>query len=306
MIEQYYTTINVDTWATARRLQLHMSIVDNWAFRGQSDSQWELQTTFERYSNKYKSFYRQLHKNCSDREKIIIQDFQKRAYSYINNVPGLNNQIEWLSLLQHYGCPTRLLDFSYSFYIAAFFAMEESINDCAIWAVDLDILETHLNDVSDAFEGTSFYDDDEFFDVNKFSKYILNTNYHENLVCYASPFNMHERLSIQQGLFLFPCNLSSSFVKNLIRTFQGVTFLNKPNIYNIGFTDEIDSLIFKEWPLIKIVIPHDSINSALYDLKSMNITAATLFPGLDGFSRSLKLHFRTNIFDGEFERTIAK
>jgi hypothetical protein len=38
----------------------------------------------------------------------------------------------------------------------------------------------------------------------------------------------------------------------------------------------------------------------------MNITAATLFPGLDGFARSLTLLFRTNIFDGEFERVIKK
>jgi len=39
--------------------------------------------------------------------------------------------------MQHHGAPTRLLDFTYSFYIAAYFALEESEKDCAIWALNM-------------------------------------------------------------------------------------------------------------------------------------------------------------------------
>src|SRR3989304_1877564 len=39
-------------------------------------------------------------------------------------------------IMQHYGAPTRLLDFTYSVYVAAYFAVEEAEDDCVVWAVD--------------------------------------------------------------------------------------------------------------------------------------------------------------------------
>jgi hypothetical protein len=44
-------------------------------------------------------------------------------------------------LIQHHGGPTRLLDFTHSFYVAAFFALERATEDVAVWAVNLDRLE---------------------------------------------------------------------------------------------------------------------------------------------------------------------
>ena len=44
--------------------------------------------------------------------------------------------------MQHHGAPTRLLDFTYSIYIAAYFALENADpkadpdGSCAIWAVN--------------------------------------------------------------------------------------------------------------------------------------------------------------------------
>ena len=35
------------------------------------------------------------------------------------------NRLEWLALMQHYGTPTRLLDFTRSPYVACYFALEE-------------------------------------------------------------------------------------------------------------------------------------------------------------------------------------
>jgi hypothetical protein len=47
-----------------------------------------------------------------------------------------------------------------------------------------------------------------------------------------------------------------------------------------------------EKQIIKMVIPRKIHKEAIDDLKTMNITAATLFPGLDGFARSLYYQMR--------------
>lgn len=43
---------------------------------------------------------------------------------------------EWLTVMRHYGTPTRLLDFTYSLYVAMFFAAEDVEGDSVIWAVN--------------------------------------------------------------------------------------------------------------------------------------------------------------------------
>ena len=129
--------ITVDSWNDVLLLfdQItHKS--SDWAFRGQSDERWNLSTKFERESNKYQ---------CDpywfkNREKIILEDFQRKAHHYVQNLPDSEKSIEWLSLLQHYGGPTRLLDFTYSYYVAAFFAVETSNINSAIWAVNINQL----------------------------------------------------------------------------------------------------------------------------------------------------------------------
>jgi hypothetical protein len=55
---------------------------------------------------------------------------------------------------------------------------------------------------------------------------------------------------------------------------------------------EINKLDSSDISIIKIVIPFSLHSKALTELSKMNVTAATLFPGLDGFSRSLSFLFR--------------
>ena len=52
-------------------------------------------------------------------EKAILDDFEKYAFQYSNT----NNLIGFLSNAQHYGLPTRLLDFTHNPLIALYFAL---------------------------------------------------------------------------------------------------------------------------------------------------------------------------------------
>ena len=61
--------------------------------------------------------------------------FRRAYYQYAQHIPASESVIEWISLMQHHGAPTRLLDFTYSIYVAAYFALESADSDCAVWAV---------------------------------------------------------------------------------------------------------------------------------------------------------------------------
>ena len=80
-----------------------------------------------------------------DVERLMLEEFKSRAHQYLpaNAIPS--SDFEWLALMQHHLGQTRLLDWTFSPYVAAFFALDEvrptEVEYCAVWAIALDIFE---------------------------------------------------------------------------------------------------------------------------------------------------------------------
>jgi len=87
-------------------------------------------------------------------------------------------------------------------------------------------------------------------------------------VCPLNPFRLNERLRLQKAIFLIPGDITIPFEENL-------RALN-------GHEDEEN--------MVRIVIPRGLHAEAIEQLYYMNITRTSLFPGLDGYSRALRVY----------------
>src|ERR1035441_8688531 len=87
-----------------------------WVFRGQPNADWELQPSLERFASEMAQ-----PRMVDSIEGHHLHEFRRRAQHYTETVPEYGNLLERLALMRHHGSPSRLLDFSKSPYLAAFF-----------------------------------------------------------------------------------------------------------------------------------------------------------------------------------------
>lgn len=236
----------------------------NWLFRGHGDSSWTLTSTLERsLVGRFGVPYSQL----PDMERALVRSFQRGCHLYVPSPPLSAELVEWWALMQHYGAPTRLTDWTYSYFVALYFALADSIphRPCAIWAVDLlKLVETVRTLMSD--EAVAAFERDPRAKQLRTVETIFASG---ALIFPLNPYRLNERLRLHQGIFLAASDLEQPFQRNLEAVMAAV--------------DDSEAM-FK-----KFVFEMDGseLKHALMRLRRMNITAETLFPGIDGFARSL-------------------
>ena len=230
----------------------------NWCFRGQGKADWFLQPSLARHIEVSKVSP----KAWRLQEERIRRIFERKSHLFLSDRPS-NDELEWLALMQHHGAPTRLLDFTFSPYVAAFFALERAEKDAAIWALNLPLLwqihDRHFIGRVDVLRADPR-------DRHAFRRLYL-PNRHA-FVWQGDPFKMPQRVVAQSGTFLVLSHLGLN-VEEILAKYPGEGTL-----------------------LVKFIVDAAKVRAeAMASLYSMNITQATLFPGLDGLARSMAYEF---------------
>lgn len=283
---------------------LDPTFLSNFYFRGQSNAEWDLSSSLERM---IKSLYlREEYFDIPRRYEVeMLEEFKQKYPLYEKHrIPAEEDNIEWLSIMQHYGACTRLVDATESIYVALFMATQNpfSSSDAAIWAINKNILNSkkyqlYRKNVDKKAPSISLSTAEAFAYnyANSFIGSVYNRGECPQQIIAIKPKMSNERLSIQQGLFLVPTDISVPFTYNLNNYMPGVAFNRTDNHFNsIEFSKFVEYSHDKRYKahndnilMFKITVPNALKLGITKLLSQMNISSETLFPGLSGLSQSL-------------------
>jgi hypothetical protein len=228
----------------------------DYVYRGLSSAGYDLRTSLMR-----------LGENSNELEQHLLRAFRRYAYRYASFADSLWN---WLALAQHHGLPTRLLDFTYSPYIALHFATANPAHvdqDAVVWCVDYVHSLQFLPDKLQAIlreEG-----------ANVFTAEMLSSG--------AQSLPAFERLSDAPFVAFFE---PPSFDERIVNQFALFALMSQSTTRLDVWLQDHDELAFQ------VIIPAELKGEVRDKLDQANITERVLLPGLDGLSAWLARYYR--------------
>ncbi len=276
-----FAIIEIENWEEYLFLckKLH-----RWIFRGQSDPRWDLKTSLERIL--YLRGIDPLRWSVS--ESFILLDFQKAAHNVLKDTPDKNALTYWLSIIQHYGGPTRFLDFSTSFYIASFFALQHAINDCAIWAFNRAIMMgTIVSTYEELINKFGLKDTGKSSTTDQILKKTMHGEISEQRIITVAPPQESSRQYNQKGISIIPLSLTTGVIDCARQMFNlPDQFPSGQNLQDTSLTT-IESRL-NQFYLVKIILKSNCHLEGKIDLQRMNLNYFSLFGGIEGLVLHLK------------------
>jgi len=225
------------------------------AFRGVAHARYELVNSLARLGPVSTEF-----------EGHILRNFRK--YTQHTTVPT-DSVWNWLAVAQHYGLPTRLLDWTYSPYVAPHFATEclDTFTDDAIgWCVNYGktnpLLPDSLQEIL-AEEGSMVFTADMLGRAAS-SLHDFDALAREDFVAFFEPPSFDDRITNQFALFALPSSPQVHFDQWLMRHSDVYCTITIPAALKWEVRDKLDQA---------------------------NVTECVLYSGLDGLSRWLKRYY---------------
>jgi FRG domain-containing protein len=211
-------------------------------------------------------------------ESKIMDRFNQRSVPFLNKPLDKKNDWDVLFFMQHYGIPTRLLDWSESPFIALYFALTSAPyeiiskkrvykQNACIWVLDPVVWNREsLKDFN--YQQGVLSVEDHFIDSYK--PRTPYGNIREKPVCIFGTHNS-ARIVSQRGVF-------TVFGKKIM-----------------PMEDTYTKHSFPQDCLIKLILPKENILSLLNSLISLGTTDSVVYPDLEGLAKEVRRFYKFDI-----------
>jgi hypothetical protein len=224
------------------------------AFRGLPDASFRLDTSLMRLGD-----------DCAQIEGHLLRNFKKYA---LRNVAELDSFWYWLSVAQHHGLPTRLMDWTFSPYVALHFVTSSLAcydRDGVIWCIDYKKVHNQLPEALNSLleeEGADVFTVDMLSQIRSLREFDGLVD--EPFALLFEPPSIDDRIVNQYALFSVmssPCVSMSDWLER------------RPDLFR------------------KLIIARELKWEIRDKLDQANINERVLFPGLDGLSLWLRRQY---------------
>ncbi len=222
-------------------------------------------------------------------EYSLTTAFKNRATA-LGQVPEADRLDQWLFLMQHYGAPTRLLDWTESPLLALYFALDSYAELChcrkphetpTIWAIH----PYELNRLS-KIEGFPNWTTTKITKTGK--KGRANSGLERFRLAF---YPKHQwKKEINPSMAKLPIAVHSTYLD--IRIHSQKSCFTIHGVENRDFESLLGRTRFvKEGFLLKFLVPGDSVERLLSELTRMGVSHTTVFPDLEHLGKELKRRF---------------
>lgn len=271
ILQKEYTTTKI-----LLRDLLMVSREDKMVFRGIKDFS-ELNPSINRVRTNYEET-----SNLESMEYNLLYQFKKHATSYLN---GNLDILDMVAYAQHFGLPTRLIDWTRNPFVALYFAINKSIDNTPVYIFYSNIKEHTIinrsyggNRILEIEHGSEFITEYRMF-IDSLSnrnalKEIVNIRRNDLRTVGIND----ESIVNNTGLIFYECNSSNP------------RLIAQQGLFSIPISIENDNAkreILENTSYIKIVLDYEEKQELLKYLKNMNYNGIRLFPDIQSICSNI-------------------
>lgn len=240
-------------------------------YRGNASDTWSLQPTLHRIlDSKPKLSEKAMW------EGAVIENFRRHARAYVpsSELTYFDSFLSTLVLMQHYGAPTRLLDWTFSPWVAAYFASSTHMDDDGvIWTFNRDELARTNFGVDPDIEEPDVH------------KRLLNK--------LTAAITLQQWAEVSGREISAICSYSYQFADARMTAQQ--SFFTIAGTLGVDHAEAIARVLPEQSMMMRIVIPKSLKPELTHQLWKMNIGPLSLFPSIDGVGRFVDDSVRFNL-----------
>jgi hypothetical protein len=244
---------------------------NRYVFRGQADAAWPLSSTVERSFSP--------NADTPSAEEYALGQYRSKFHVFGRDHALPSSKIAWLASMQHHGVPTRLVDVTSSPFVALYFAIESLAAkprrraSFAVFAFDLKAINEVAANTARSTAGIESVDLATLscFNLDSTVQKLLDSPLLRGdlaLIFGAEPTEQNLRLERQCGSFLIPTDLS------------------------IPFESILNHKRYESACIEKLIVPASLFPACFALLRTINLSARSLYGDLDGLGRSIRMELQ--------------